>query len=71
VALMMPHKGDNSLDQAGGGRASQRISQIMQRLADLQARLPAHSIPPAMVMEIEALEEELEQLQSEAEKREE
>jgi hypothetical protein len=40
-----------------------RIAQVKQQLADLEARLPAHSVPPAMAMELEALEEELEQLQ--------
>ncbi len=40
-----------------------RIAQVKQRLADLEARLPAHSVPPAMAMELETLEEELEQLQ--------
>jgi hypothetical protein len=44
------------------GQIVQRIAQVRQRLADLQARLPAHSAPPAMIMELEALEEELEQL---------
>ena len=31
------------------------------RLADLHARLPAHSIPPAMVAELDELDELLEQ----------
>jgi hypothetical protein len=44
------------------GQIVQRIAQVRQRLADLQARLPAHSAPPAMIMEMETLEEELEQL---------
>ncbi len=64
---MMPHEGDDSLDNTGRDQVAQRMEQIRQRLADVQGRLPAHSIPPAMVMEIEALEEELEQLQREAE----
>ncbi len=57
------------MDKAGREQVAQRIAQIMQRLTDLEARLPAHSIPPAMVMKIEALEEELERLQRELEKR--
>lgn len=57
------------MDNAGRDAIAQRIEQIAQRLADAQARLPAHSISPAMVMEIEALEEELEQLQRELDER--
>jgi len=43
-------------------RAAQRITELEQRLADLQARLPAHSVPPAMMMEMEEIEEELARL---------
>ena len=43
-------------------RAAQRITDLEQRLADLQARLPAHSVPPAMMMEMEEIEEELARL---------
>jgi len=50
---------------------AQRIAEIKRRLADLEARLPAHSVPPAMVIEMEALEDELEQLQRGLEKRDE
>ena len=57
------------MDNPGSNPVAQRIEQITQRLADVQARLPAHSIPPAMMMEIEALEEELKRLQEELEKR--
>ncbi|UCC76053.1 MAG: hypothetical protein JSW37_11115 [Anaerolineales bacterium] len=45
-------------------RAVQRIIELKQRLADLQARLPAHSVPPAMMMEMEEIEEELARLRS-------
>jgi hypothetical protein len=45
-------------------RAVQRIVELKQRLADLQARLPAHSVPPAMMMEMEEIEEELAQLRT-------
>lgn len=57
------------MDNPGRDQVAQRIEQIAQRVADVQARLPAHSIPPAMVMEIEALEEELERLQKDLEGR--
>jgi hypothetical protein len=67
----MRHKGENKMDSAGRDQLAQHIEQIAQRLADVQARLPAHSIPPAMVMEIEALEEQLEQLQRELDERDE
>jgi len=45
------------------GHMAERITAIRQRLEDLQARLPAHSVPPAMMLEMEALEDALEQLQ--------
>ncbi len=45
-------------------RAVQRIIELKQRLADLQARLPAHSVPPAMMMEMEEIEEELARLRN-------
>jgi thioredoxin 1 len=38
---------------------------LERRLADLQAQLPAHSIPPAMMMQIDELETELAQLEQE------
>ena len=38
---------------------SARILQLETRIADLKARLPRHSIPPAMLLELEDLEEEL------------
>jgi hypothetical protein len=37
----------------------ERIRELEQRLADLEARLPRHSVPVAMMVEIEELEEEL------------
>ncbi len=37
-----------------------RIARLEARLEDLRRRFPAHSIPPAMVAEMDALEEELE-----------
>jgi hypothetical protein len=49
-------------------QVAQGIAELKRRLADLQARLPAHSVPPAMLMEMEEIEDELAQLQSELEK---
>ena len=36
-----------------------RVAELEKRLADLQARLPAHSIPPSMIAELDDLEEAL------------
>lgn len=38
-----------------------RVQELKQRLEDLRKRLPAHSIPPAMMAELDDLEEQLEQ----------
>jgi hypothetical protein len=35
-----------------------RVAELERRIADLEARLPKHSIPPAMLIELEELEEE-------------
>ncbi len=42
-----------------------RVEEIEERIADLKGRWPAHSVPPSMWMELEALEEELEQMRKE------
>ncbi len=44
--------------------AEQRIRELQQRLDDLRARLPKHSVPAAMILELETLEEELADLQA-------
>ena len=38
-----------------------RIAELERRIADLKARLPKHSVPPSMFIELEELEEELEE----------
>jgi hypothetical protein len=43
----------------------ERIAEFERRLADLKKRLPAHSIPPAMMLELEELEDGLAVLQKE------
>jgi len=48
---------------------AQRIAELELKLADLNARMPAHSIPPAMLIQVEDIEDELERLRREAEKR--
>jgi len=42
----------------------ERIQELERQIADLEARLPAHSVPPAMIAQLEALEETLERLKS-------
>ena len=42
-----------------------QITELEKRIADLKARLPRHSTPPAMLIELEDLEEELEQVTQE------
>ncbi len=42
-----------------------QIAELERRIADLKARLPKHSVPPAMLQELEDLEEELARLRRE------
>jgi lipase chaperone LimK len=51
-----------------GDQVAQRIAELKRRLADLEERLPAHSVPAAMIMEMEEIEDELVRLQNESEK---
>ncbi len=48
--------------------AAERISELEEKLADLLARWPAHSVPLHMWQQREDLEEELERLKKEAQK---
>ena len=41
---------------------SAQIVKLEQQIADLMARLPKHSVPAAMMIELEELEEELARL---------
>ena len=43
-----------------------KINELEHKLADLQARLPAHSVPPSMIIEMEELEEQLAELYARA-----
>ena len=45
-----------------------KIREIEEKIADLKARWPAHSVPPSMWQQLEALEDELEKAKK-AEKR--
>ncbi len=40
-----------------------RLEEIEQEIEEIKKSLPAHSIPAAMLLELEELEEKLEQLQ--------
>jgi hypothetical protein len=46
--------------------ARERIAGLERRLADAQARLPKHSTPMVLMMQIEELEEALAQARAEA-----
>jgi hypothetical protein len=48
------------------GDRTARISELERRIADLEARLPRHSVPPAMLIQLEELEEALERARSQA-----
>jgi len=39
---------------------SERIKELERQIAELQNRWPAHSVPPAMLQQLEELEEEME-----------
>jgi hypothetical protein len=41
------------------------IKEIEEEIADLKARWPAHSVPPAMWQKLEELEEQLERARKE------
>lgn len=41
----------------------QRLEELEQEIVEIKGSLPAHSIPTAMLLNLEELEEELEQLQ--------
>ena len=47
-----------------------QIEELERRLADLKARMPAHSIPPSMMMELDDLEEELAKVRARDERKE-
>lgn len=41
-----------------------RFQELEEEIAAVKARLPKHSVPPALIMELEDLEEELEMLKA-------
>jgi hypothetical protein len=44
----------------------ERLRELEDKLAELKARLPAHSVSAAMMIELEELEEEIEALRARA-----
>lgn len=50
------------IDNNGG--SEMELQAIRDRIADLRSRLPKHSVPVRMILELEELEEELARLES-------
>jgi hypothetical protein len=48
--------------------STDKVKEIEEKIADLKARWPAHSVPPSMWQQLEELEDELEKAK-EAEKK--
>ena len=46
----------------------ERIQELEDEIAAVKARLPKHSVPPALIIELEDLEEELEIVKAQAER---
>jgi hypothetical protein len=40
--------------------SAQSIRELEQKIAEIRRRIPPHSVPPSMLIELEELEEELE-----------
>jgi chaperonin cofactor prefoldin len=40
---------------------NEKIEELKRKIEDLKKRLPAHSIPPSMIAELDELEEQLEE----------
>lgn len=54
---------DNTvISGATGADRQKRIRELERRIADLRARLPKHSPPTSMLVEIDELEDELRKL---------
>lgn len=43
---------------------AQKIARLEDEIEELKARLPKHSVPPALIIELEDLEDELERLRA-------
>jgi len=42
----------------------EKLAELEAKLAELNARLPAHSVPASMIIELEELEDEIEALRA-------
>ncbi|MBN1483741.1 MAG: histidine kinase [Chloroflexia bacterium] len=49
---------------------SEQVAELKRQIAELQARWPAHSVPPAMLQQLEELEEALERARQQAKRQE-
>ncbi len=47
----------------------ERIAALERQIEDLKRRMPAHSVKPSMILELETLEEALEELQAKRDNR--
>ena len=45
-------------------KIQKQIAEVKQRLTEARARIPKHTPPPALMVEIDELEEELEELEA-------
>jgi hypothetical protein len=57
-----PVDGPKSLE--GTVSNEERIAELEKEIEEMEARIPKHSVPPAMLIELEDLEEELEMLKA-------
>lgn len=51
------------MDENQRKMTEERLDVLQKELADLKLRWPAHSLKPAMLIELEELEEEIDKLQ--------
>lgn len=56
---MSPHPCKDRASGKGTSMKENRAREIEERIAELKARWPAHSVPPSMWKQLELLEEEL------------
>ena len=55
---------DHPNDENAGKPMNKRIEALRKQVEDLRARLPKHSVPAAMLIELEDLEDELAELEA-------
>lgn len=53
-------EGFEDREQGVGKMGNERIKILKKEIADLKSQWPAHSVPPAMLLQLDELEEELE-----------